>query len=284
MKDQTYCDHRLEEHFKNIGIKYQISDMVYTQVHLLCISRLSILVECTDKSGWFLYRPIPLSVGYDNGITTLLVVLNKCYLSIFSHLVIKLLMVFANFEFDVDRTRSEALRMIEDLSKISGVLGEMDGNVCLNDIFNTFITQQGSLTDRIKLFRRYNIQMSNVLKLVLLHLPSDDLPDAQTRAIPGELKEILLKQLAQQSTQQECEVIRKFLDRDPVNTYTREQLVCLVSLNAKRFNVKTNDSWLSFLVGIFFLFVILCSVAYLVSFLIPYLEDISFDSEPEQGK
>jgi hypothetical protein len=193
-------------------------------------------------------------------------------------------MVFANFEFDVDRVRSEALHMIEDLSKISGVLGEMDGNVCLNDIFNTFITQQGSLTDRIKLFKRYNIQMSNILKLVLLHLPSDDMPDAHQRAIPGEMKEILLKQLARQSTRQECIVIRKFLDRDLVNTYTREQLECLVSLNAKRFNVKTKDSWLSFLVGIFILFVILCSIAYLVTFLTPYLENIPFDIEPEQGK
>lgn len=270
-KNHTNCSSQFKEHFRRKKIAYSVSKLQFTSVHLLCLSRLNILVECDDKSGILIYRPIPLSQYYDHGFTVLLVLFNKCCLTLVSHMILRLLIFFADFEFDFDRTRVEAVSIITDLEKISGLLGEMKGNFCLNDMMNTFLTQQEAVVERVTLMRRYNIPLKNILRLVLLHLPSDDIPDAG-RQIPEEYQLYLSYVLKNSITTDELTVLGKFLNQDALNTYTRDQLQILVRLQAKRFNIENNESCL-WRVFCFLLGVSACTIiGIVISLLTPLLE------------
>jgi hypothetical protein len=233
-----------------------------------------VLIECDDKSGILIYRPIPLSQYYDHGFTVLLVLFNKCYLTLVSHFILRILIFFADFEFDFDRTREEAVSMITDLEKISGLLGSMKGNCCLNDIMNTFLTQQKAVTERVTLMRRYNIPLKNILRLVLLQLPSDDIPDA-IRQIPEEYQVYLSFVLKNGMTTDETTVLGKFLHQDALESYTRDQLEILVRLQAKRFNINNQENcfWRIFH---FFLGLSACAIiGIVISFLLPFMEHLA---------
>jgi hypothetical protein len=184
---------------------------------------------------------------------------------------------FSSFEFDVDRTKAQATEIIADLDKVSAVLGKVEANVCLNDIMNTFITQQKAVDKMLQLFLRYNIDRSNLLKLVVLHLASDDAPDVVNRQIPLKVQQILIDCLSEQLTREETIVTQKMIQQQPRNHYTRDQLELLVNLNAKRFFVNIQESFLRKIFIYGFAIVICILIGILVSFLIPILEKIDYE-------